>query len=221
MLQEKLYECRILIEEISQNKKVDSENKEIARKNNTFFDAYNSYFVPTIKSYIICKNCTHISFSANIQGEIKKWADYSKKIFEQKKIIDSPLKYREGVKKMSEKIETEWREQTEDFLSTIKEELEILKLISNSKQEIQKILVGLNDFSKWPIEKDIYEQYEISYRRAKEILVKMKFDDNDEVRVFLKKVKDKKATLLDLTDTIIEWVRQENLAGNILLNLKN
>lgn len=219
MLQAKLRECMCLMAEVSQNKQIDLENQNIARRNNTFFDAYNKYFVPTIKSYIVCKNYENVSFSDGIQYELKKYVEDSKKVFEQKTVIN-PAKYQEGIKKLSEKIANEWNRQIEEYLINIKEELGILKLVSNEKQKIQKILVCMNNFSKWPIEKEAYEQYQLAYETASDILLKMHFDD-EEVLLFLKKVKNKEATLEDLSDRIIEWIRQENLSGNIMLSIKN
>ena len=47
----------------------------------------------------------------------------------------------------------------------------------------------------------------------------MEFDD--EISEFLKKVKNKEATLLDLSDPIMAWIRKEGLSGNIILSIKN
>lgn len=218
MLQEKLNECRVLISEVSQNKQIDQENQNTARKNNTFFDAYNKYLVPTIKSYVVCKKYNHIEFSDTVLGDIQKCIEYSKKTFEQKTVIN-PAKYQDSAKKLSERIESEWVEQTNNYLSDLREELGILRLVSNNKQEIQKLLVCMNNFSKWPVDEESTTQYEIAKARAKEILSQMKFDD--EIAGFLKKVKDKEATLLDLTDSIIAWIRREKLSGNIVLGIKN
>lgn len=218
MLQEKLNECRILISEVSQNKQIDQENQNTARKNNTFFDAYNKYLVTIIKSYAVCKKYNHVEFSDTVLGDIQKCIDYSKKTFEQKTVIN-PAKYQDSVKKLSERIESEWVEQTNNYLSDVREELGILKLVSNNKQEIQKILICMNNFSKWPVDKESTAQYEIAKERAEEILSQMEFDD--EISRFLKKVKDKEATLLDLTDSIIAWIRREKLSGNIVLSIKN
>ncbi len=218
MLQEKLNECRILISEVSRNKQIDQENQNTARKNNTFFDAYNKYLTPTIKSYAVCKKYNHVKFSDTVLGDIQNCIDYSKKTFEQKIVID-PAKYQYSVKRLSERIESEWVQQTNNYLSGVREELGILRLVSNDKQEIQKILNCMNNFSKWPVDELITAQYEIAKARAEEILSKMEFDD--EIAGFLKKVKDKEATLLDLTDSIIAWIRREKLSGNIVLSIKN
>lgn len=218
MLQEKLNECRVLISEVSQNKQIDQENQNTARKNNTFFDAYNKYLVPSIKSYAVCKKYNHVEFSDTVLGAIQKCIEYSQKTFEQKTVIN-PAKYQDSVKKLSERIESEWIEQTNNYLSDVREELGILRLVSNDKNEIQKILICLNNFSKWPVNEESAAQYEIAKARADEILLQMKFDD--EIAGFLKKVKDKEATLLDLTDSIIAWIRREKLSGNIMLSIKN
>ncbi|AJG99247.1 hypothetical protein LF65_02674 [Clostridium beijerinckii] len=217
MLQEKLNECRVLILEVSQNKQIDQENQNTVRRNNTFFDAYNKYLVSTIKSYAVCKKYNHVEFSDTVLGDIQKCIDYSKKTFEQKTVIN-PVKYHDSVKKLSERIESEWVEQTNNYLSDVREELGILRLVSNDKQEIQKILMCMNNFSKWPVNEEITAQYEIAKERAEEILSKMEFDN--EIAGFLKKVKDKEATLLDLSDSIIAWIRREGLSGNILLSIK-
>jgi hypothetical protein len=218
MLQEKLNECRVLISEVSQNKQIDQENQNTARKNNTFFDAYNKYLVPTIKSYAVCKKYNHVEFSDTVLGDIQKCIDYSKKTFEQK-TVSNPIKYQDNVKKLSERIESEWVEQTNNYLSDVREELGILRLVSNNKQEIQRILFCMKNFSKWPVDEECIYQYEIAKARAEEILSQMEFDD--EIAGFLKKVKNKEATLLDLTDSIIAWIRREKLSGNIVLSIKN
>lgn len=218
MLQEKLNECRVLMMEVSQNKQKDNERQNVVRRNNTFFDTYNNYFVPIIKGYAVCKKYDHVSFSDKTIEELQKYIEYSKKTFKQKTVIN-PAEYQKGVKKLSERIQNEWKNQTEDYLANIKEDLGILKLVSNEKQEIQKILSCLNKFANWPVDDSVTSEYENASKRAYEILTGMKFDDN--ISDFLKKVKNKKASLLDLTDDIIEWIRREELSGNIMLSIKN
>lgn len=218
MLQERLNECRVLMAEVSQNKQKDSEHQNVVKRNNTFFDAYAKYFVPIIIGYAICRKYTHVTFSEKVTDELTKCIDASGKTFEQKMVIN-PAKYQESVKNLSEKIQIEWKNQTDDFLNDIKEELGILKLVSNEKLEINKILFCLNNFSNWPNGEDVARQYESAMEKANEILSKMEFDD--EIAGFLKKVKDKEASLMDLSDSIIAWIRKENLSGNIMLSIKN
>lgn len=218
MLQERLNECRLLMTEVSQNKQKDNEQQNVVRKNNTFFDTYNNFFVPIIKGYAQCKKYDHICFSEKTIEDLHKYIEYSKKTFDQK-IVMNPTNYQEGVKKLSAKIQAEWKSQTDDFLADIKEELSILKLVSNEKQEIQKILICLNNFSNWPDNENITIQYDIASQKAKDILSRMEFDD--EIAQFLKKVKNKEATLLDLSDSIIAWIRKENLSENIILGIKS
>lgn len=204
--------------EVSQNKQKDNEHQNVVRKNNTFFDTYSNFFVPIIKGYAECKKYDHVCFSEKTIEDLQKYIEYSKKTFEQK-IVINPTKYQDGVKKLSARIQAEWKTQTEDFLADIKEELGILKLVSNEKQEIQKILICLNNFSNWPVDENITIQYERASQQAKDILSRMEFDD--EISAFLKKVKNKEATLLDLSDSIIAWIRKEGLSRNIMLSIKN
>jgi len=218
MLQGKLNECRVLMGEVSLNKQKDNEHQSIVKRNNTFFDTYDNYLLPIIKGYLVCKKYDHTVFTEKAEADLRKLLDYSKTTFEQKAVIN-PAKYQESAKKLNERLQSEWKSQTDEYLSGIKEDLGILKLVSNEKQEIQKILVCMNNFSAWPTDENVVKQYEIANDKAREILSKMEFDDD--VANFLKKVKDKEASLLDLSDTIIAWIRKENLLGNIILSIKN
>ncbi len=217
MLQEKLNECRILMAEVTQNIQKNNEQQGMVKRNNTFFDAYSNYFIPILKGYALCKSYNHVIFSEKTIGDLKSCIDYTKRTFAQKTVVN-PSKYQENVKKLSERIKKEWETQTNEYLDGIKEELGILKLVSNQKQEIQKILACMNEFSKWPEDERVVEQFEAAYASAEEILSKMEFDDD--IAKFLKKVKNKEASLLDLTDTIIAWIRREELSGNIMLSIK-
>lgn len=218
MLQEQLNLSRVLMAEVSQNKQKDNEHQTVVKKNNTFFDAYSKLFVPILKGYVICKKYEHVTFSNEIEMELRKLIEDSKGIFE-KKIVTAPDRYRDRVKRLYGQLENEWKEQTNTYLTDVKDELGILKLVSNEKQEIQRILNCMNNFSDWPTDTKVAMEFDKAVLGAEEILSKMEFDDD--IANFLRKVKDKKASLLDLTDSIIAWIRRENLSANIMLSIKN
>lgn len=218
MLQEKLNTSRVLMAEVSQNRKKDNEYQNVVRRNNTFFDAYAKYFIPIIKGYVICHRYKHANFSEKTESELEKLIEYSKNTFE-KKVVIKPEQFRDRVKKLQERIEMEWKTQIDMYLAGIKEELGILKLVSNEKQEINRILQYMNSFSSWPTDESNSEVFNDVKLKAKEILSQMEFDT--EIVDFLRKVKDRSASLLDLTDPIIAWIRKENLSSNIMLSIKN
>lgn len=218
MLQEKLNISRVLMAEVSQNKQKDNEHQNVVRRNNTFFDAYTKHFIPIIKGYVICNRYNHVNFSDKTEKELEKLIEYSKFVFENK-VVTAPDRYRDRVKKLREQMEMEWKIQTDEFLAGIKEELGILKLVSNEKQEINRILQCMNNFSCWPIDENISKVFDEAKTKADDILSQMEFDT--EIADFLRKVKDKNASLLDLTDPIIAWIRKENLSANIMLSIKN
>lgn len=218
MLQEKLNKSRVLMAEVSQNRQKDNEHQTVVKKNNTFFDAYTKSFVPVLKGYAICKKYNHVTFSDKTEKELKKLIEDSRGTFE-KKVVTAPDKYRDRVKKLQGQIESEWKTQTDNYLAGIKDELGILKLVSNEKQEIQRILGCMNSFSDWPTDENVAEEFDKAASRAEEILSQMEFDDD--IANFLRKVKDRSASLLDLTDSIITWIRKENLSANIMLSIKN
>ena len=83
-LSEKLEKCRTLIEDVSENKKRDQDNRNIARKNNTFFDAYIKIFIPCLQSYLIALKFGQIEFSEYAVREMKYRIEYVKNTFENK-----------------------------------------------------------------------------------------------------------------------------------------
>ncbi len=218
MLQENLNRNRVLMQEVAQNRQKNNEHQNVVRKNNTFFDAYTNSFVQILKGYSICKRYNHVIFSDKVEAELKKLIAESKGTFE-KKIVTAPDRYRDRVKKLQVQIESEWKTQTDMNLAEIKDNLGILKLVSNEKQEIQRVLGFLNGFSDWPTDEKVTNEFDEAALRAKEILSQMKFDDD--IANFLRKVKDRNASLLDLNDSIIAWIRKENLSSNIMLSIKN
>lgn len=216
-LSEKLNTCRMLMEEVSRNKVKDQENENIAKKNNTFFDAYQNIFCPLLKSYIATLELSDYKITASLVKELVNCIDDSKKTFVNQMVIDAN-KYSLDVKKLNNKFAEEWEKITSENLVEIKENLGILKLVCNNKTEIQSVLYCLNSISKWPVSNETIEQFTNAKKRAEEILEDMEFDD--EIEEFLRKVKDKQASLLDLTDPIISWIRKENLSGNIMISIK-
>lgn len=217
MLQERLNNCRSLISEVMQNRNQVTETENAAKRNNTFFDSYNSYFVPTVKSYAIAKNCTYISLSDELVQDLNEIIESTKTVFAQKSVVNAP-KYQANYKSISEKFSKEWADKVAEYIGSIKEDMGIIRLVSNEKQEIIKIINCFNNFSVWPIDDSKVGLFESAYKRAEEIRSDMKFDDD--IAAFLKKVKDREATILDLSDSIIAWIRQENLSENIMLNIR-
>ena len=218
MLQEKLNNCIALIKKVSENKQIDQNNKNTAKKNNTFFDTYVKLFVPCVKSYNVARQFGKIDFSESTIKEMKHCVEYVKNTFENKIVVD-PAKFQTEVKMLNEKFENEWNEKTTEMLANIIEDLNILKLVCNNKREIQNILYCINNFLNWPVTEDNFNNYKEARKRADEILDTMEFDG--EIEEFLKKVKNKQASLIDLTDSIIEWIRREDLSKNIMLSIKN
>ena len=218
MLQEKINKCRILMSSVKMNQQEEKEKENEAKKNNTFFDAYEQYLVPLIRSYVCCVGCDHIEFSDELINDLKSTMEDTKKVFDEK-IVINPARYRQRFISLSESLKKEWEEKTRTYLSDEIEDLEILKLVSNEKGDITKVLSCMNNFIAWPVDQGKVDLFYSAKQASENILSQIEFDD--EIANFLKKVKEKQATILDLSDTIISWIRKEGLEGNIMLSIKN
>lgn len=217
MLLEKLNECRILIDEVSRNKMQNQENQNIAKRNNTFFDSLENKFLPTIKSYDMISDIDNFALAEDTKEELNNLKEYIIGTFEKKAVVNAE-KFQRNVKKVCEKIEKEWEIYFYETNEKMLDDLGVLKVISNNKMEISRITSRINKYKEWPVNEEVKDFYLESKEKAYKILNEMEFDE--EIEEFLIKVRDKEATLNDLTDSVIEWIRKEDLSSNIMLSIK-
>ena len=97
-------------------------------------------------------------------------------------------------------------------------QLDILKNMFIVQKDFITIVNVLKSSRDWPLNETKYSEYLESFSNGEKILSENHFDE--EISSFLNKVNAKKATLLDLNDRIIKWIKEENLEGNIRLELK-
>ena len=70
----------------------------------------------------------------------------------------------------------------------------------------------------WPVDEQVIKEYFMAKEKAVELLNDMKFDS--EIQLFLRKVRDKEATLFDLTEPVRKWLIEEGLEKNITIGIK-
>ena len=92
-------------------------------------------------------------------------------------------------------------------------------LVHPAPMLVRGCITALNKCKEWPLTKDNIDSYKEARQKAEDLLKEMKFDD--EIKVFLIKVRDKNATLTDLTPSILEWIQSENIADKVSLSIRN
>jgi uncharacterized iron-regulated protein len=70
----------------------------------------------------------------------------------------------------------------------------------------------------WPINEALYLKYVNRRLLGEKKINEIHFDA--EIEDFLRKVKNQKASLLDLTPEILDWIKENNFDKNIMLSIK-
>ena len=122
-----------------------------------------------------------------------------------------------------------FKQKTDAFIETIAKEwetfykannselingLNIIVLVHPTPTVVRSCITAFNKCEKWPLTQESIDSYKEARQKADDLLKEMKFDD--EIRDFLIKVRDRKATLTDITPSILEWIQSENIADKVL-----
>ena len=217
MLHAKIQSTIGLIEEVEDNRNKETENAYIAKRNNTFFDALNN-LTPSLYSYILARKNFSFSLQVNTAAELRKIIDYSTNTFGAAKAVN-PTPFKQKVDSFVTDIKQEWIAFYEANNSNLINELKIILLVHPAPMLVRGCITALNKCKEWPLTKDNIDSYKEARQKAEDLLKEMKLDD--EIKVFLIKVRDKNATLTDLTPSILEWIQSENIADKVSLSIRN
>lgn len=217
MLHEKIQTTIGLIDDVVDNRQKDNENTNTAKRNSLFFDTFK-ILTPTIKSYILVRKRFNFNLQSNTASILQDLMNYSKTTFDNAKAVNPPS-FKQNTEKFVNSISKEW----EDFYNANNNEilngLNIIVLVHPAPAIVRSCITAFNKCEKWPLTQEIIDSYFEARQKAYDLLKEMRFDD--EIKDFLIKVRDKKATLTDITPSILEWIRSENIADKVSLSIKN
>ena len=216
-IQSKISSCRNIMSEVQSNKSKVDAGSERAKANNAFFDVYNSFLLPTLTAYTIVKQNTDYTFPQEAVNKLKECLDYVTKTLDSKQVLNVST-FRVNSVYARDKISEAWITHTNQITKDILDDLGVFKLVSDNKLEIVRLSTAIKGISAWPVTKKQFDDFTLALEVARNLLKTMKFDS--EIETFLRKVRDKQATLQDLSDPIIKWIRDNNFEGSIQLSIK-
>ena len=216
-IQSKISSCRNIMSEVQSNKSKVDAGSERAKANNTFFDVYNSFLLPTLTAYTIVKQNTEYTFPQEAVNKLKECLDYVTKTLDSKQVLNVST-FRVNSVYARDKISEAWVAHANEITREILDDLGVFKLVSDNKLEIVRLSTAIKGISTWPVTKKQFDDCTLALEVARNLLKTMKFDS--EIETFLRKVRDKQATLQDLSDPIIKWIRDNNFEGSIQLSIK-
>ncbi len=124
------------------------------------------------------------------------------------------FKIKDDTKKIKKKLSEEWNEYYESETKSLKEILELSRNIAGIN--INSLLVNLQQSKDWEANKIIREKMMDSIEKAKDLINKLGLNEN--IIAFLRKMVNQEATLQDVDDEILKWIKDENLESKIKIN---
>ena len=97
--------------------------------------------------------------------------------------------------------------------------LNIIVLVHPTPIIVRSCITAFNKCEKWPLTQESIDSYFDAKTIAEKLLKEMKFDE--EIKDFLIKVRNKTATLSDLSESIMQWIKNENISDKVTLGIRN
>ena len=216
MLQKKIHKTVSLIDDVMANRDINNQNKSIARINKVFFDNLEE-LIPLLASYIMVKRQFGFELPENVRVRLKSAMQYAKTAYDEKKAV-SPDSFRKNVTQLCSEMPQEWEKFYKEKTAELIDGLTILIPVHSAPTVVRNCLNVLKKCEKFPLDHKMIDDYFSAEKQAHELLDEMHF--SDDIKAFLEKVSQKRATLEDLTPETLEWIRSEGIAGKIGLMIK-
>lgn len=217
MLHKKIQSTIGLIDDVADNRQKENDNANTAKRNSTFFDSF-ARLTPSITSFVLAKRNFNFSLQSNTATGLHDLMTYANTTFINAKVVN-PGPFKQKADAFVETIAKEWETFYKANNSELINGLNIIVLVHPTPIVVRNCINAFNKCEKWPLTQDSIDSYKEARQKADDLLKEMKFDD--EIRDFLIKVRDRKATLTDITPSILEWIQSENIADKVSLSIKN
>lgn len=217
MLHEKIQSTIELIEDVVDNRQKENDNASTAKRNSTFFDSI-AKLTPSITSYILVRKNFNFILQSNTAADLRDIMSYSKATFDNAKAVN-PSSFKQKSEAFVDSIAKEWEAFYKANNSELINGLNIIVLVHPTPTAVRSCITAFNKCEKWPLTQESIDSYKEARKKADEFLKEMRFDD--EIKDFLIKVRDKRATLIDITPPILEWIQSENIADKVSLSIRN
>ena len=217
MLHEKIQSTIGLIEDVVDNRQRNNDNANTAKRNSTFLDSF-ARLRPSVTSYILARKNFNFILRSNTAAVLQELMNYSKTTFENARTVN-PSPFKQKTEVFIDSIAKEWEAFYKANNSELTDGLNIIVLVHPTPSVVRSCITAFNKCEKWPLTQAAIDSYSAARQKANDLLTEMRFDD--EIRDFLIKVRDKKATLTDITPSILEWIQSENIADKVSLSIRN
>ena len=214
-------------QQMNLNNKIINETQEVkqfalsvamARKNDKK-KRIDSKFNMAIKSFddeldrlIYTTDVTTFVCSIEAVDKIRELIIFCKEAIDNNYVTEQQVyKIKDETKKIKKKLSEEWDEYYEKETKSLEEVLKLSKNITGIN--VNSLLINLQEGRSWDANKNIRKKRTESISSAKDLINKLELKEN--IVDFLRKMVKQEATLLDVDEDIMKWIKNEHLEGTI------
>ena len=157
--------------------------------------------------------------SVNVISALKSFLGSCDKVVQVGAANDATTRYiTDESKKLYAVIGKEWKEYYLNATANILRLLDIVKGIIPDEKKAIYAMNKIRKASSWNTSIDNYNYLKQGIEEADKILEDLDLEKDSVILAFLKLVSEGKATILNLTDEILAWIKAENLADKLYIN---
>lgn len=217
MLIDTLNECIIDMKTVREMETVSADTKKQATANYNF-----KQLILNLKQMIdevnLAVENAEFKPSANVVSALKSFLVACDKVIQAGVANNTTTQYISSEsKKLYAVIGQEWSEYFSKATANILSLLDTVKGIIPDESKATYAANKIKKAATWNTTIENYNYLKQGIAEADKILEDLDLDKDSEILAFLRLVSAGKATILSLTDEILDWINKENLAGKIYL----
>lgn len=219
MLIDTLNECIIDMKTVREMETVSADTKKQAIADYNFKQMILS-LKQTIDEVNLAVENSEFRPSANVVSALKSFLGACDKVIQTGAANNATTQYISSEsKKLYAVIGQEW---TLFYTEYTQNTLSLLDTIKGILKDEKKAIYAANKIKKASAWNSVFENYNFLKQgmdEAEGLLKELGLDEDSPILSFLKLVSEGNATILDLTEDILKWIREENLAGKMHIRL--
>lgn len=208
-IEDKIHKIKKYSQHMESAKKIDEKIKikeHFSREIDNIDKIVNQLYLTVNNSNFIC--------SDNIKCSLKLILENGSNLIENNNVtLDKIVPIRSKIRNIQDSIANEWTIYYNGEIKEINEVLDLAMKFSNFDiNSISKDILAAKD---WNENKDVNKVVTMMRSIEKANLIIEKLDLNDNILIFLRKLIQRRASIDDLTEEVITWIKKEKLENRI------
>ncbi len=218
MLIDTLNECIVDMKTVREMETASADTKKQATADYNFKQLVLGLKKTVLEVDLAVKN-SDFRPSANVISALKSFLASCDKVIQVGAANEATTQYiSTESKKLYAVMGQEWSEYYAKMSSHVISLLDTVKSILKDENKAVYAVNKIKKAANWNTSIENYNYLKQGLAEADQILEDLDLDEDSEVLAFLKLVSAGNATILDLTDEILEWIKTENLGDKMYIN---